>query len=83
MDNFIKKQNLPEINPSININTRESKPIVKEAIGNFFETFAASETKFSWKENIEAQILEIKSQTKDLAKILNASNKGASLNLMG
>lgn|GEM_PF-4701550 len=83
MDDFIKKQNIPNINPSTKIKTSETKPVVKELTGNFFETFAKSDNKFSWNQDVDSEISKIKRQTKEIENVLKTGAMGMNINIVG
>jgi hypothetical protein len=83
MDDLIKKNNIPNINPSKVNQINETRPIVKEAIGNFFETFSKADVGFSWKDDLESQLAHTKRQSLKLSHLLDANSNGKNLNVIG
>jgi len=70
------------INPSPNIQFTESKPIVKEAIGNFFESIGNSENNISWKDDLPAMIANATKQFETQRETLKSGDVGNNFNSM-
>lgn len=83
MDDFIKKHNIPGIAPTKVNKVQEAKPVVKEAIGNFFETMSNIGSETLNKETLELQIASVKRQSRDLQVLLDSGISGKKLNVIG
>ncbi|MDD3013634.1 MAG: hypothetical protein PHC34_08030 [Candidatus Gastranaerophilales bacterium] len=88
MDNFINKQNIFTNNSSVKINYNENKSNVKETIdtkglmSNLFESLSNPENNFSWKDNLEEQIFEMKNQATNLKEMLDTRTSGINFNIV-